>query len=242
MARSHLPNSPLVEVACEVKFHGDLSLFSGWGAIQAAVRDRYPKLYVTGAQEGISPLLQPLRLTSDDGADLFMLSINSFAVSTRRYSHFADFERMFRDLHSIFCLNSKPGPRTRFGLRYVNALPPTLNAKASPSELHPHLKLRVSGAEFLEREWATQAQLSFEKRFEDLTLRVSLVQTPGEHQPYPGLDPGVHLDIDCFTMQPGTIEEAPALLGRAHEIVEDAFFDLVTPAYESYMAGTPEEA
>ena len=45
MARSRLPNSPLVQVSAEARFHGDLSLISAWADIQKHLRAELPKLY-----------------------------------------------------------------------------------------------------------------------------------------------------------------------------------------------------
>jgi uncharacterized protein (TIGR04255 family) len=47
----------------------------------------------------------------------------------------------------------------------------------------------------------------------------------------------VTLDYDCYRADPGDISEVPAFLRRAHAVIEDAFFSMITDQYLGYLKG-----
>ena len=232
--RLQLPNAALIEVACEIRFHGDLSLLAIQGRVQSRLRGAYPKLLVPGAEPGSFPLLQQVRLASADDVHIVLMGVNSFGLSTHAYTKYSEFKVRFDTAFQALLSEFSLPPLTRFGLRYVNALPPF--GVASEHCAHPALRIGVSG---VKGPWRAQPQLMLESDRGAMTLRTVLVQ-PTAVPTAPGffLDPGVRLDFDCYVKDPSS-RDVLTLLDDAHNIIEDAFFDMITPEYLKYLEGKP---
>jgi uncharacterized protein (TIGR04255 family) len=240
----HLPNSPLVAVSFEVRFHGDLNLITRWGEFQKAVRSDFQKLYVVGAVPGTSPLLQPIKLSSVDNDESILLTISSFAYTANRYHTFVEFRQRLLEIHRQFFHLAGPAEATRFGLRYVNILPPASFDAGERGVIHPALKLALGGADIAARPQIGQPQLTFERAIGNLVLRVSIGAPPSASQAsddfaakMPGISPGVLLDLDCYQVGPGRAEEMATFLDAAHGVVDNAFLGLVSASYYEYMKG-----
>jgi uncharacterized protein (TIGR04255 family) len=243
MVREQLPNSPLVEVSAEARFPGDLSVFAAWGEIQRELRSEFPKLYVPGSTPGVSPFLQHLKLASTDETDSVLLALNSLGFATQRYSTFSVYEASFQRVYEVFRKHVHPTSATRFGLRYRNVLPPVGADEISPGELHPALNLRLGGLEITGTAHAAQPQLVCERVCGELNVRIVVAAQPvataealGSRMSLP-LAPGVALDLDCYRNGPGAMDQMPAFLRNAHEIIDDVFFGLITDRYLGYLKG-----
>ncbi len=229
MASPILPNSPLVEVVCELRFPGDLALLGAWGAIQAELRDEYPSLFVPAAVAGTAPMLQPLQLAREDHKRKVMLAINSFAVSTHQYEGFDAFVQTFQRAYDVLARHCVVPRFTRMGLRYTNVLPHDFgDADAAAGSLHPCLKLRLTG--WSPSPSASEApQLVYVAQRSSLDLRLSLLAAP-EHA-------GTKLDLDCSETGDATPERMPAFLTAAHAFIEETFLSLITDEYHRYLEG-----
>ena len=245
MTREHLPNSPLIQVSCEIRFHGELALYDAWGRFQREVRPEFPKLFVPPAVHGVPPLTQPVKLGSASGAESILLAINSFAFSTERYQDFPSFRGKFLRLQEVFCRHTDLLHLTRFGLRYINVLPPASDGGNPASRVHPCLTLELTGLERLPGSWTSQPQIVVEKKAERCTLRASLLSAPAP-LPLPdaegvvGLSAGVNLDLDCYVNAPGSVKDVGAFLDEAHTVIDAAFFGMITEEYHRYLRGSDE--
>jgi uncharacterized protein (TIGR04255 family) len=247
MTRDHLLNSPLVQVSCEIRFHGDLALYEVWGRFQREVRAEFPKLFVPAAVVGVSPLTQSMKLASNDGADSLLLAINSFAFSTDRYDTFPAFREKFLKIQSLFCKYLELSQLTRFGLRYVNILPPACDDGTLGHRIHPCLNLELSGLT-TDGAWTNQPQVIVEKEAGRCILRTALLSVQGGasvppgvvRAPFVALSPGVQLDLDCYSNAACTVGDLPTLLDEAHDTIESAFFGIITGEYLKYLKGSPE--
>lgn len=225
-----------MNVVCEVRFFGDLSLLARWGHLQEKLKGTYPKLLVPSAQPGTAPLLQPLRLATADDDSAVLFSLNLFALSTNSYSTYevfrGEFETALRAFQEVFALP----PLNRLSLQYKNILP---SAEERPdSAVHPFLKVAVSG---MRGSWNAQPQLALETRHGRFALRTAVAR-PVVPRPMQGiiLDPGVRLDFDCFTTEDVAIDSVLPIMDEAHGIVEDAFFSIITDEYLGYLKGELE--
>ena len=240
--RPQLPNSPLTEVVCELKFAGNLSVFSAWGELQRRYHDRFPKLYVPGALQGTSPLLQPVRLTSAEEDRQVLLAVNTLAYSESRYCCFDDFRNELDTLLASWAELCRIDTFTRLGLRFVNQLPPRFPSAPTSGRLHPCLKLELQGWDKIPREFSAQPVVGFLVEGDRARLRV-LIQEP----PFPSarrgvgqdveLSSGVLLDLDAFAEGPIAAREVQSLLEEAHSMVDEAFFGMITDEYLRYLGG-----
>lgn len=239
MPRSVLPNSPLVEVVCEVRFPGDLSLLGTWGHVQADLRAEFPKMYVPGAEPGTSPLLQAINLASENDANLVLLAVNSFAFATRKYQNYTSFRQDFERTFGVFRKHSSTGSITRVGFRAQNLLPPVFpTTNPAPGQLHPCLKLALGG-------WSPpfeeQPSIVFTSREGDLRLRLALVggtATISAKATNVRQDlRGVMLDLDCYMQGSLQAELVIKFMDDAHDLVERTFFSLITDEYHRFLEG-----
>src|SRR2546427_687411 len=110
MAKSRplLPNAPIADVTCELRFHGELGLFAAWASVQRELRDDFPLMRVPGAVPGTSPLLQHIQLSNAQNSRAVLLSINSFAYETRDYHGFEKYQEDLKRITSIFLGHAPP--------------------------------------------------------------------------------------------------------------------------------------
>lgn len=238
--RPILPNSPLVEVAVEFRFPGELRLLSRWAAVQAELRGAFPKLFVPAVIPGTAPLLQHLQLSNDDRSHIVLLAVNSFGLATKKYKDFEWFRTEFRRAYDGFQKHAEIGHFTRLGLRYVNALPPEFPGTRLPGQLHPCLRLRIEGWEGLPREPNTPTTFVYNGSVGGLTLRTALQETGPElvvGESAELVAPGIRLDLDCFQTGRCPADRVPEFVEEAHRVIEDAFFGLITSEYERYLRG-----
>lgn len=134
MSEPLYPNQPLVEVATEIRFKGDLRVEEIRPQFQARIKEDYPLLMVPGAHEGVAPSLQPIRFESNDRSSGFQLAINSFSHFTRSYPGHDSFLQEAKRGIEIFSALLPSVDVTRTGWRYINAIPFTREGKLLPLE------------------------------------------------------------------------------------------------------------
>ncbi len=117
------PNQPLVEVAAEVRFEGELSVEQLRAKFQEKIRGKYPDLRVPNAKEGVSPTLQPYRFESKDGDSGVQVAINSISYFSKNYPGHVDFLNELGSLIEKFLGLVGDLRVTRIGWRYINAIP-----------------------------------------------------------------------------------------------------------------------
>ena len=227
MPRPQLPNAPLGEVVCELRFPGDLGLYSSWGAIQGALRDEFPKLLVPKVDAGEYPALKPFHLANDDQSEQVTLALNSLAFITRRYPEYDGFRRRYGQVLQRCLSKWSPPHLTRLGLRYLNWIPAGLpGITRKPGQLHGCLKLELMGLpEGLEWLSAPMVLAQFASRGSKLNLQLG----PDEK--------GLRLDLDAYQEGELPIADTMKIMDGMHELIEQAFFAVVTPDYLAYMRG-----
>lgn len=233
-----LPNSPLTEVVCQLRFDGRLELLAKWGTIQEDLRASFPLLQLPLVRSGESPLLQPMHLATADSAMSVMLALNSVALSTRRHTTYLEFREQFARVVAAFTRHVQIPTINRVGLRYLNLLPPRFSAAPSAGQLHPCLRLRASGWSALEQPLSEPAQFVAICHHEQVKIRVALVQLA--EQPF-GAQGVVQLDLDAFQDQPTPAKDLWDVVEATHAAIDDTFFSLVTPEYLKFLKGEPNE-
>jgi len=117
------PNSPLEEVVCEVRFPGNLEVECRRHEYHNLVKPQYPLIYVPHLKEGATVALTPYRFESLDQSKGFMIALNSFAYFERKYQGYINFKKEVLGLTSLFSQTYSIEKLTRFGWRYINAIP-----------------------------------------------------------------------------------------------------------------------
>lgn len=233
------PNQPLVEVATEVRFRGNLAVEAIRPRYQELVRADYPTLFVPAAHQGVAPSLQPIRLEKEDGACGLQLAINSFSYFSRRYpGHSLFLKEVKKTLSSFFQLLDSVVV-TRVGWRYINAIP-----FARESGCIPLARFFESGCIFSApighnlKDLSSRVVLEREREQLNLKLESAVSKTrPGEEV--------LLLDIDAFeTLDPAQgMGLTPTLssVKRLHTVAYDAFESLITESYRAFLKGDSDE-
>ncbi len=170
-----------------------------------------------------------------------MLAVNSFAFSWRRYGDFPTFLADFTRALRVFEEHAEPVIPTRFGLRYTNLLPLEFPAPSVPGRLHPCVRLSVAGWEPMPAKFTDPPLVVVAGSVGDINLRVSLlppiaVMGSTTVQLQGGPD-GLILDLDAGQAQPGSAKDFEGFLHKAHDLLEDTFFGLLTEEYLGYLRG-----
>ena len=116
------PNQPLVEVATEIRFEGDLKIELIRSEFQADIRKAYPVLSVPTAQQGVAPALQPIRFERDDKTCGIQLAINSLSFYSRKYPGHEVYLEDIRKALALFSKKISHISPTRVGWRYINSI------------------------------------------------------------------------------------------------------------------------
>jgi uncharacterized protein (TIGR04255 family) len=118
------PNSPLIEVVCELRFPGDLSIETKRDVFYDSLRDKYPNILVPQLKSGEAPLLTPIRFENRATNSGVLLAINKFGYFEREYKgHNLFFENFLEQAKNFTATFSKIKSLTRFGWRYINVIP-----------------------------------------------------------------------------------------------------------------------
>ena len=236
MPRERLPNSPLSQVACEVRFPGHFSVIEGLAKFQASVEQEFPTLYVPRVQSGDAPALRASSLAAADDLERINVAIHLFAFVSRKYSVFAAYRARFLELFGKFQAIYRPPRFTRFGLRYTNILPWNTE-QATATQIHPWLTLGFQVPKAMEQRVAEVVGV-LTLRHDHGSLRVSLERREPEIKAArEQLADMLVLDLDFFAsdIRP---EVLGSMMDEAHRAIENLFFGVLSPEGVKAMEGS----
>lgn len=203
---------PLVEATIEVRFAGDARMETVRGQFQQEIIDDYPQLLVPKADINDYPALQPYRFQSLDGTSSLALSVNAFALSSRRYPGWQAFKSEFSQRWAALLGKAEPRKLTRVGMRYVNlfdgSLSARLNFDGNTSYLQP---LKATASDF--HRSATNFDLN------GLGLLVNVTRTADLAS--------ITLDYDAYCLDVA-LEDVDSTLESLHKLIEDEFLNAIT--------------
>lgn len=236
--RPPLYNSPLVEVAFEIRFNGNFAVMNGLDRLQAAIGGDFPKLLVPQLNPGDHLGLKHYQFASADLVQIVGVAINSFLFSTKRYTVFEDYRKRVEDLLAEFRKVYAPPSFTRLGLRFTNILP---LLPGTLDNLHPWLDLGARAPTSLRRPVAESMTSVVLEHDSGAKLRITAGKTQqtrelagGRHQM---IVDGFVLDLDCYAEGDLEEDQEVAFLLMAHNIIDEAFFGLVTDEAKKILAG-----
>jgi len=118
------PNSPLKDVACEIRFPGEMEIECNRHRFWQEIRSDYPKIYVPKTDPRSYPALQHYRFGAESGTRKVSVALNSLAFSDPEYDGHEDFEKEFFRVVDIFRTQFKRIKiLSRIGWRYINLIP-----------------------------------------------------------------------------------------------------------------------
>jgi uncharacterized protein (TIGR04255 family) len=227
------PNAPLTEVACEVRFPGDVSVECKRDVFWEKIRSAYPVVKVPLAQPNTAPAIQHYRFENNEGTRSVAVAINSLAFSERKYTTHRPFLVEFDRLHGLFAKSYPKLKRAnRIGWRYVNAIPFVREQRVAPVAQIFRAKLGI--ADSLPERFRN-LQLTFE--VEDADGGVAVVKLFTAHDQREEVKEAFLLDLDYAYEGDLAFKDAPQILRRAHTRTRRVFEDLITDGYRAHLRG-----
>ena len=227
------PNSPLSDVACEIRFVGEMQVECERHRFWDAIREDYPDILVPLPQPGQATALQHYRFRSKTGDRAVLVALNSLAYSEAQYSGHKQFLAEFLKLVASFrrCY-PKLGSVTRIGWRYINLIPFTVEDDLLP--LNRFLKFRADlPLGLFDRTGKIDLQWSGLHGEATATVRLANVarkDSPGNE--------ALLLDID-FARENAKLswDGIATVIEELHGAGREAFEQLITDGYRDYLRG-----
>ena len=225
-----LARPPLEEVVCQVRFPPILRISREEPVdFQEQIRRRFPLLRVEqgvqvqfplpGNPDAPSAEFKPklYRFVSEDEQTAVSLTLNFYALSTRRYTHWQAFAADLQLVHDAAQQVYQPAYASRIGLRYTNRLTLENTQTQTKEELFDLLRTELT-ATLRGPVWqdATEmvCQVSFIEQNARLNFRVAYEEVEG---------PAFILDFDYFEKGKLPLDGLVERCDRYHTIIYDAF-------------------
>jgi uncharacterized protein (TIGR04255 family) len=227
------PNAPLLEVACEVRFPGEVAAESNRHLFWDEIREQYPQVLVPAVAPGDHVALKAYRYRSSNGDRSVAVAINSLSMSDNRYTTHEKFLMEFERLHGLFMTcYPKITKATRIGWRYINAIPFVRSddgtAPVSQFFLPDFAILKGIGPSVKNFSLSLQAP----RMDGEAEVKLSTATDARNGQE------AFLLDIDCcVTGADLAFGSALRYLANAHSVARQVFEGLITESYRQYLRG-----
>lgn len=224
------PNSPLVEVACEIRFPGEVALECKRDVFFSSIRDKYPKIYVPNSSEGKAMPLEPYRFQNEEDTAGVGLALNSFSYYEKQYSGHVNFMREFlrlaKLLEKIVALNKL----NRVGWRYLNIIPFARDDSNAPLNNFFSILIEIPN---MKKNNLENLGLVMASRNEAGTVvtRLETAKSPEDGQE------AFLLDLDFSIVEGLKFSKLRSYLKKAHEETSNLFEYLITEEYRMFLKG-----
>lgn len=227
------PNQPLTDVACEVRFVGEMQVECERYKFWDRIRDAYPKILVPYAKDGSAPALQHYKFRAENDVRTVSVALNSIAFSEIRYSGHTSFINEFERLIGIFHdTYPRLGEIKRIGWRYINVI--SYSREEGRVPLCRFLKLDIPlPSKFFDNTSALDLSWTGQCMGGELTIHVgTLLKKDASEQE------GLLLDIDFAQTRKGIAwSQIPAVIREGRSNCRKVFEDLITDGYRQYLKG-----
>ena len=224
------PNSPLVEVVCEVRFPISLAVEGTRDKLYGKIRAQYPRIIFPGAIPGQPSQLQQYRFEKSDESAGVMLAVDRFSYYEKKYrGHQAFIAEMLR-LYSVCEKSFALKQIERVGWRYINIIPFAREGKRLP------LGRLLSVPQALPGDWIEPLEylsLTTRTSAKDGTLTSKLETAIRKDTAQEALI----LDFDYGMTNAIEPARLKATVIRAHNAARKAFESFITAEYRSYLRG-----
>ena len=221
------PNSPLKEVAFEIRFPGRMEIECQRHLFHNEIITEYPKIYVPTAHEGKAMALTHYRFRDEQDNETVMLALNSFGFSTNNYEGHEQFiykiSGLIEKLTALYPIDEI----TRLGWRYINIIPFVREKGAIPLDNFFNVKIPYTDLENVE-----QIALMYKSRLDKGFININL----SELKRHDG-EEALLLDIDCALEHNLSIKGIEESTDYVHKKGREVFENLITDDYRNYLRG-----
>lgn len=227
------PNQPLTDVACEVRFKGEMQVECERHLFWNQIRADYPDILVPALKEGQAVALQHYKFSNPSTQRTVAVALNSLAFSEAKYtghkSFIAEFDRLAGLFYGLF---PSIGQITRIGWRYVNVMPFSREDGLVP--LNRILKLDITlPADIFKRTSALDLQWTGNCMDGEVIIRLAAAS----RKDIPDQE-ALILDIDFGLNRPDIKwSNVRAAIEDGRVKCRTIFEELITDSYRSYLRG-----
>ena len=228
------PNQPLINVATEVRFRGDLKVESIRPEFHQTIRSEFPQLMVPQAEQGVAPALQHYRFENDQSSHGVQVAVHSFSYYSRDYPGHEAFLSVVESLLEEFVRLIGVLHVNRIGWRYINAIPFARENGFVP--LHRYFG-QIFGMELRRDHLFKSADMRATMPTNDAQLNMALKTVESKDAPQ---EESLLLDIDAFKTYESQVMDATGVMGeirQSHASGYSVFESLITKDYRAYLLG-----
>ena len=117
------PNSPLIEVICELRFQRNLKIECQRHGFYGKISKKYPHILVPDFSPTTPSALIPYKFEPENRNCGVKLAIDKFSYYDKKYEGHKKFIKEFTRLFDLFSKTYLINKPTRVGWRYINVIP-----------------------------------------------------------------------------------------------------------------------
>ena len=220
------PNSPLVEVVCEIRFPGELAIECRRDEFYEKIRERYPRILIPQGGDRTAPY----RFENEEKTSEINLGLNRFSLHSKRYEGHRPFITEFVELSEMLYKTYNIKRLHRVGWRYVNVIPYTRENGIVP--LNRFITARVAFPKGISDEFENLSLMLISKVSKgSITTRIeSIIRADNQQE-------ALLLDFDFGLTEDLSFSKIRAHVNKVHKETRALFENLITDEYREYLRG-----
>ncbi|RLC30196.1 MAG: hypothetical protein DRH37_05890 [Deltaproteobacteria bacterium] len=224
------PNSPLVEVVCEIRFSAELAIECRRNEFYDKIKKEYPAILIPQSGSNSVNALAPYRFENEDRTAGIMIAIDRFSFFDRDYGGHKRFITEFVRLAKILEETYPIKELKRLGWRYINIIPFSREDKIIP--LHRFTSFELKLPEGIS-EKITNLSTVFISEVEEgtITTRIESIMRSDDQQE------ALLMDFDFALTERLFLTEIKKYVNKAHKQTREVFESLITDEYREYLRG-----
>lgn len=222
------PNSPLVEVVCEIRFPGDLAIECRKHEFHRAIKDVYPTIFAPHVESGQPVATKPYRFEKTDKEAGVMLAVDRFAYYEKQYESHKTFIREFLRLAGVLSDIFHLDKLDRVGWRYINIIPFSRENGILPIRRFLNLGVKVPEGVSDDFENIRMVLISREPGGAITTKLQSLIRPDDNQEAF-------LLDFDFAMTESLRFSKLATYIKQAHDHTSSLFENLITDEYRQYL-------
>lgn len=224
------PNSPLIEVVCEIRFPGDIAIECRRDEFYSKIKDKYPEILIPQMRPQKVMSLEPYRFENKDRSAGVMLAINKFSFYEKKYEGHKKFTKEFKRLCKLLGETYSLAKLDRIGWRYINLIPFSREDGTVP--INRFLTLSISSPKGISDRLENVSMVFISKVSSgSITTKVESVVRADRQQE------ALVLDFDFAMTERLHFPKLGDYVTIAHEHTRTLFEDLITDEYRQYLRG-----
>lgn len=224
------PNSPLIEVVCEIRFPIDIAIECRRDEFYSKIKDKYPEILVPQMQPKKAMSLEPYRFENKDRSSGVMLAIDKLSFYEKKYKGHKKFTKEFKRLCKLLGETYSLAKLDRIGWRYINLIPFSREDGTVP--IHRFLTLSISSPKGISDRLENVSMVFISKVSSgSITTKVESVVRADRQQE------ALVLDFDFAMTEKLYFPKLGDYIKIAHEHTRILFENLITDEYRQYLRG-----